>query len=251
MYSNVPNIFVLPEVLGDDIIQEVKRISSKYVDEQALTSGDIQGQEQASRSFMERGLEPPDWSDMEKVKIDLHEMDFTDEEDILWRDVMCESISAIGQYRKCNKTVMPLVMEPWLASMINHHCNEANMEWGFDILWPKQAEMLDYSQVGDKFDWHVDTGVVPMLATEMDTHPNVIRKITMIWQLSDGDEYEGADLELTSHMDGYNILEHSKDMLRQKGTVIAFPAYMLHRITPLISGRRESVVSWMNGPAWR
>lgn len=251
MFHNTPNIFVLPEVLSDDIIEEVKEIGSKYINEEALTTGDVQGQREATRSFIERGFEPPDWSDRDKVMNDLEALALEDPDDGMWRDMMIESISALGNYRRCEKIQIPLRFEPWMASMINHHCHEANMEWGFDITWPKQAELLEYSDVGDHYDWHVDTSMVPSLATDGDTHPNVLRKITMIWQLSDADEYEGGDLELTATFDQWNILDASKELLRKKGTVIAFPSFMMHRITPIVSGRRQSMVSWMHGPAWR
>ena len=35
------------------------------------------------------------------------------------------------------------------------------------------------------------------------------------------------------------------------GTVIAFPSYVLHRVTPIESGTRKALVIWVAGPEFR
>jgi PKHD-type hydroxylase len=40
-------------------------------------------------------------------------------------------------------------------------------------------------------------------------------------------------------------------MARARGTVIAFPSYVLHRVTPIIAGTRKSLVVWITGPKFR
>ena len=36
-----------------------------------------------------------------------------------------------------------------------------------------------------------------------------------------------------------------------KATLIAFPSYVLHRVTPIICGVRKAVVVWTTGPKFR
>jgi predicted 2-oxoglutarate/Fe(II)-dependent dioxygenase YbiX len=36
-----------------------------------------------------------------------------------------------------------------------------------------------------------------------------------------------------------------------RGTVIAFPSYVLHRVTPIESGVRKALVVWVAGPEFR
>ena len=35
------------------------------------------------------------------------------------------------------------------------------------------------------------------------------------------------------------------------GRVVAFPSYVLHRITPVTLGVRRSLVAWISGPRFR
>jgi len=36
-----------------------------------------------------------------------------------------------------------------------------------------------------------------------------------------------------------------------RGALIAFPSYVLHRVTPIESGTAKSLVIWVNGPQFR
>lgn len=87
---------------------------------------------------------------------------------------------------------------------------------------------------GSHFDWHRDNGNVHV-------EP---RKISLSLQLSDGNAYQGCDLEL--HSDG-----QVQTVPRMRGTLIAFPSYVLHRVTPIRSGVRKALVVWAAGPEFR
>lgn len=93
-----------------------------------------------------------------------------------------------------------------------------------------QYTVYDGSE-GSHFDWHKDHG-------NDYAEP---RKISLSLQLSDEDAYQGCDLEL--HADG-----HVQSAPRGRGTLIAFPSYVLHRVTPIRSGIRKSLVVWAAGP---
>lgn len=41
-----------------------------------------------------------------------------------------------------------------------------------------------------------------------------------------------------------------KEYLEQ-GTLISFPSFMLHRISPLLAGERRSLVGWCMGPDYK
>jgi PKHD-type hydroxylase len=86
---------------------------------------------------------------------------------------------------------------------------------------------------GGHYDWHVDQG------------PTVVqRKLSLTLQLSEPSQYEGCDLELRAG----NLAEVAP---RERGTLIAFPSYVLHRVTPIRSGTRKSLVAWISGPKFR
>jgi PKHD-type hydroxylase len=63
-------------------------------------------------------------------------------------------------------------------------------------------------------------------------------------QLSDAADYDGCELEVR----GGNEIDVAP---RERGALIAFPANVLHRVTPLTRGVRKSLVIWAAGPEFR
>lgn len=72
------------------------------------------------------------------------------------------------------------------------------------------------------------------------------RKLSLVVQLSDPEDYEGGNFEF-----GSGIPQPPADEIRQKGTVIVFPSFHLHRVTEVTAGTRYSLVTWVEGPHWR
>jgi PKHD-type hydroxylase len=88
------------------------------------------------------------------------------------------------------------------------------------------------------FDWHNDYG---RYRGDPGQEP---RKITISLQLSDAASYEGCDLEVRA--------AHPIDVApRERGTLFAFRANALHRVTPITRGVRKSLVIWAAGPEFR
>jgi PKHD-type hydroxylase len=90
-----------------------------------------------------------------------------------------------------------------------------------------------HADEGGHFDWHIDT-----------VRHTAHRKLSFSIQLSDPDSYEGCDLEMHG---GAQILK----VPRTRGTLVAFPSYMMHRVTPIRSGTRKALVIWTAGPPFR
>ena len=70
------------------------------------------------------------------------------------------------------------------------------------------------------------------------------RKLSLVVQLSDPEDYEGGDLEIYT---GHEPLVVKK----KKGMTAFFPSYQLHGVTPVTKGTRYSLVVWVHGPAFR
>ena len=73
---------------------------------------------------------------------------------------------------------------------------------------------------------------------------NAVRKLSFSVQLSDPDSYKGGDLLL-------KISNNPTSVKRTRGTVIFFPSYVLHEVTPVKQGVRKSLVGWVTGPRWK
>jgi PKHD-type hydroxylase len=99
-------------------------------------------------------------------------------------------------------------------------------------------EKIQYTVYKDDYNghysWHLDIGA---------KYTN--RKLSIIVQMSDPSEYEGGEVQLW--VDRAEPVTLEKD----KGAVIIFPSYLLHRVTPVTKGTRRSLVTWIDGPVFR
>ena len=93
-------------------------------------------------------------------------------------------------------------------------------------------------QDGGHFDWHKDYGRDP---SDPAREP---RKLTLSLQLSNGTDYEGCDLQVRAG----NQIDTAP---RARGSLVAFPANVLHQVTPIRTGRRKALVIWAVGPEFR
>lgn len=119
----------------------------------------------------------------------------------------------------------------WIYTKLSDYAEIANKEmWNFDI-WG-YGDALQYTKYygnGGHYDWHADLG--PGISN---------RKLSCVLQLSTPEEYDGGELQMNP---GGNIISVPKGL----GTLCFFPSFLLHRVTPLTSGVRLSLVTWFCG----
>jgi PKHD-type hydroxylase len=120
----------------------------------------------------------------------------------------------------------------WVYDKLAAMAVEANNTlWKFDLYSIiDDIQFTEYEAGGGHYDWHVDIG------------PSTIshRKVSIVVQLADPEDYEGGDLELQPG-------NHSFAVPKKAGAVVLFPSFMLHRVTPVTSGLRRSLVLWVGG----
>ena len=58
-----------------------------------------------------------------------------------------------------------------------------------------------------------------------------------------GVDYEGGNLNLNIGME-----EEPENISFPRGRIVAFPSFMIHRVTPVTRGIRKSIVIWITGP---
>jgi len=120
----------------------------------------------------------------------------------------------------------------WLYKKILNMAKRANDAiYNFKLTHIKDSiQYTRYNQSG-KYDWHVDLG----------QGDAALRKLSMVVLLTDPSTFEGGVLELRL---GNRIVSAP---LKYQGSVVIFPSFLLHRVTPVISGTRESLVVWISG----
>jgi PKHD-type hydroxylase len=120
----------------------------------------------------------------------------------------------------------------WLKRRIRVIADDLNRQlWRFETTKSGVLVVLRYDP-GDQITWHTDLG---------EAYPT--RKLMLMVQLSSPDAYQGGDLEL-----GH---PYSTKASREQGALIAFPAWVLHRVTPVTAGRRYAATFVVNGPSFR
>jgi len=113
--------------------------------------------------------------------------------------------------------------------------------FGFDLTAFHSIQFTEYYATNEGFyDWHQDaTWTSPLL---------VRRKLSLVVQLSDPADYEGGRLEFKKEDCGETP---KPETILPQGTVIVFPSFLHHRVTPVTSGTRYSLVTWIEGPSFR
>jgi PKHD-type hydroxylase len=94
------------------------------------------------------------------------------------------------------------------------------------------------------------SGLIPIFSQDNKKWGKV-RKISMTLNLTDPNSYEGGNLkfDLGPHVKGNRI--KVCDDSRSQGSLIVFPSFMYHCVTPVISGTRFSLVLWCLGKPWQ
>ena len=114
----------------------------------------------------------------------------------------------------------------------------ANVDfYGVELNGRLMHQFSEYKGEDDGFiGWHSDVTI---------PHRNYSdRKLTCVTMLSDKSEYEGGTLKLQY---GHEPIE----LTLEKGQAIMFPSYILHKVEPVTSGMRRTLVTWAHGPHWR
>ncbi len=148
-------------------------------------------------------------------------------------------LAIVSSARSVSEQYLPIQGDGFPINQILFEISRLNaFGWSFDLTGFVSDDMpylMRYAaERGDHYDWHIDVGY----------NKNASRKVAFSIQLSHSDDYEGGDLEFMK-------VELSHSDRRQRGALIAFPAFRAHRILPVTRGLRYVIVGWVHGPAFR
>ena len=161
-----------------------------------------------------------------------------------------DDIKDVSKKRKSNVVWMD---DRWIYKEIQPYIHQANVNAGWNFQWDfsESCQFTKY-KLNQFYDWHCDSWNKPYdKPNEPNTHGK-IRKLSVTVSLSDETEYEGGDFEFDfrSSDDGSNQPQICKE-IKPKGSVVVFPSFVWHRVKPVISGTRYSLVMWNLGQPWK
>ena len=131
--------------------------------------------------------------------------------------------------------------EKGIVDEIWYYANQVNRDsFDLDLRYINEIQFTKY--IGDpdtpgKYDWHHDVDWTEKRAFH--------RKLSVIFQLTDPNEYEGGNIEFDSTISPLPVEAFLK------GSIILFPSFHRHRVLPVTQGVRHSLVTWVEGPHWR
>lgn len=169
---------------------------------------------------------------------------FTDEEMNMLIDV-AESDIMTG-------TIGGKIADPLIRRSKVHWLEKEKFNWVYQKLWKSIFEVNEnnygfsikrfegrlqiarYHESNEgHYTWHMDNGT---------NTPG--RKISLSVQLSDPSDYDGGDL-------GFFYTNIEKMAARERGAIVTFPSWVMHRVSPVTRGVRYSLIAWIVGPRWK
>jgi len=119
----------------------------------------------------------------------------------------------------------------WIEGILYNHglyaCESTG--WGFQLGRPEPVQLTAYDKEGF-YGWHEDWA--PLVIS------SVVRKVSVILLLSDPKDFEGGEFQFANN----------QNVSMKMGSILAFPSFLQHQVTPVTSGKRYSAVCWINGP---
>jgi predicted 2-oxoglutarate/Fe(II)-dependent dioxygenase YbiX len=125
----------------------------------------------------------------------------------------------------------------WFSGIMYQFGVMANDHWALNVDGQQIMQIAEYAE-GQHFDWHMD--VIPFSGP-------TDRKVSVICLLTDPDEYVGGLLQVQHIQDDNDV----RLVPLKKGTMVAFPSVLRHRVTPVVQGVRRSATLWLTGPCFR
>ena len=122
-----------------------------------------------------------------------------------------------------------------LNDVVKSYCTRVNeaANWYFDIDFLEPLQVTKYEK-DDRYDWHQDES-----EWCRNKRPNEkIRKISFTLLLNE--DFEGGEFILIN-----------QEIPLKAGTMIFFHSDDYHQVNPVKKGVRNSLVGWIQGPAWR
>ena len=123
----------------------------------------------------------------------------------------------------------------WVFEKLGYVVSQLNADYfRFDLTgFGETLQLTNYDQSENgMYGWHQDYGA------------KVSRKLSLTVQLTDPSEYEGGNLQVMTTGTPVNVR-------KQRGLIVAFPSYVLHQVTPVTQGSRQSLVAWVSGPVFK
>ena len=163
--------------------------------------------------------------------------------------------------------------DQWLYDRIYPYIHQANDQagWKYEFDVSESFQFTKYG-VNQFYGWHADgnschlgkykraipgvtprdsKGMFPRGYTDNPNMVNKIRKLSLTINLNMPGEYEGGNLKFDFGPHASGKRYHECVEIRPQGSIIVFPSYIYHQVTPVTKGTRYSLVLWTLGQPFK
>lgn len=176
------------------------------------------------------------------------------------------------------------INDQWVYDLLHGYLQKANedSDWNFDIDFSETIQFTKYAP-NQFYGWHRDDAVEPYKTYDPEKHGDVfrknekgeyilnnfgdkilsppytsyreydgkIRKLSISVNLTPDDTFKGGAFKIDRgpHFAGERYWEAKE--LDTRGSIIIFPSFLYHQVTPVTEGVRYSIVMWNLGPPWK
>ena len=156
----------------------------------------------------------------------------------------------IKDLKKTRNSDVVFMSDRWIYKEIQPYIQKANQSAGWNFQWDhsESCQFTKYKK-GQYYDWHCDGWNQPYNKPEEPNSHGKIRKLSVTVTLSDPKNYKGGELEFdfrNMDPDKKRNIHKCKEIL-PKGSLVVFPGFVWHRVCPVKSGERNSLVIWNLG----
>jgi len=160
-------------------------------------------------------------------------------------------VQEIGEDKKYRISDTSWTNEQWAIDLVWPYMLEANENagWNYDITAVESMQITKYKP-GSFYAWHRDGPSDCLSVYNMPDNKFMhgkVRKLSMTILLNGN--YQGGEFQF-SH---YNKLDNKIETpdFKNAGSVIVFPSWIEHQVTPVTKGTRYSLVAWFVGPPFK
>ncbi len=155
----------------------------------------------------------------------------------------------IKDLKKQRDSNVAWVNDRWIYDQIIPYIHQANQSagWNFEISYFETCQFTKYKR-NQFYDWHCDPFPTPYDNPADPNFHGKQRKISAIVQLSNPKDYKGGELEIQPRTEtDPKIVLNTKRHFGARGSIIVFPSHLWHRVKPVTTGKRYSLVLWALG----
>tara|TARA_Y100000015_G_C2388692_1_gene88907 strand:- start:483 stop:1106 length:624 start_codon:yes stop_codon:yes gene_type:complete len=158
----------------------------------------------------------------------------------------------LNELRKIRNSDIAWLDQHWIYREIHPFIDTANENagWNFQWNWTETAQFTEYKP-GQFYGWHQDS-LSQSYKNKEKEYNGKMRKLSCSILLNNSDEYEGGELQfklLDGNKADSKIITATET--HKKGSIIVFPSFNWHQVTPVTKGTRYSLVMWNLGEPWR